>query len=490
MTIKYYTQSQIDQQASVIGQRLRGITSDLTELVHSSVSKPAPNISSFLVALEEGFNPSSDAPSYDTGLAKDYSGTGWYKATDTGTVFNKGVPEGETHIFGDSPTEYVSVHNAWDASTYGERAAVSNITDMSNMFSNNNTFNKDISSWDVSSVTSMNSMFYDATSFNQDLSSWNVSSVSDMSSMFSGATSFNQDLSSWNVSSVTYMSYMFNQAYEFTQDLSQWCVSNISSEPENFEAGSTLTPEQLPVWGTCPRGEDDGTLVVPEEPVEYGPVGLKADYSGTGWYKATDTGTVFSKDVPALETKVFEEGGLEYVSVHTKADAKMYGERATTSNVTDMSGMFYDDAGFNSDISSWDVSSVTDMSNMFMYAYVFNQDISSWDVSNVTNMRGTFNGAYVFNQDLSSWDVSNVTNMSMMFLDARKFNSDISSWDVSSVSDMNSMFGNTFSFNQDLSGWCVTNIPTIPDYFDSGTSAWTLPKPVWGTCPRGENTRT
>lgn len=37
MTIKYYTQSQIDQQASIIGQRLRGITSDLTEYIDASV---------------------------------------------------------------------------------------------------------------------------------------------------------------------------------------------------------------------------------------------------------------------------------------------------------------------------------------------------------------------------------------------------------------------------------------------------------------------
>ena len=44
----------------------------------------------------------------DTGLAEDYSGTGWYKATDTGAVFNNGVPEGETYTFEGDPIEYVS----------------------------------------------------------------------------------------------------------------------------------------------------------------------------------------------------------------------------------------------------------------------------------------------------------------------------------------------------------------------------------------------
>ena len=172
---------------------------------------------------------------------------------------------------------------------------------------------------------------------------------------------------------------------------------------------------------------------VPVEPS--GDMGLAKDYSGAGWYKATDTGTVFSRGVPALEKRVFEEGGLEYVSVHTKEDAKLYGERASTSNVTDMLYCFFSDDSFNQDISSWDVSSVTNMGYMFYVATSFNQDISSWDVSNVTNMEG-------------------------MFLIAS-------------------------SFNQDLSQWCVSKIPTKPSEFDFSTTAWTLPRPVWRTCPRG-----
>lgn len=449
-------------------------------------------------------------PSGDMGLAKDYSGSGWYKATDTGTVFNKGVPKGETHVFSDSPKEYVSVYTKEDAKLYGERAATSNVTNMSSTFSYDTEFNSDISSWDVSSVTTMNSMFYNAsafnqdismwdtskvinmgamfmyayafnrdlsswnvssvtnmsntfgyaTAFNQDISSWNVSSVTDMGYMFSYATTFNQDISSWDVSSATSMNRMFKQATEFTQDLSQWCVSNISSKPAEFETGSALTTEQLPVWGTCPRGEDGSTPVEPETPS--GDMGLREDYSGTGWYKATDTGTVFSKDVPEGETHVFSDSPIEYVSVYTKEDVKLYGGRAATSNITDLS-------------------------MTFSYANTFNQDISSWDVSNVTTMYSMFEGAATFNQDISSWDVSNVTNMWFMFNGALEFNQDISSWDVSSVNDMDYMFSDATSFNQDLSGWCVTKIKTAPNYFDNDAQKWSLPRPVWGTCPRGEN---
>lgn len=133
--------------------------------------------------------------------------------------------------------------------------------------------------------------------------------------------------------------------------------------------------------------------------------GLAKDYPGTGWYKATDTGTVFSKDVPELETHVFSDSPKEYVSVYTKEDAKLYGTRAATSNVTNMASAFYGATSFNEDISSWDVSSVTDMDSLFYNVPEFNSDISSWDVSNVTNMNYMFDGATSFNQDISNWDV-------------------------------------------------------------------------------------
>lgn len=192
-------------------------------------------------------------------------------------------------------------------------------------------------------------------------------------------------------------------------------------------------------------------------------VGLAKDYSGTGWYKATDTGTVFNKDVPNGETHIFPNDPTEYISVYTKEDAKLYADRAATSNVTDMNSMFYSDTSFNEDISHWDTSNITDMTYMFAFADSFNQDISSWNVSNVTIMQGVFYGAAAFNQDISTWDTGSVTNMPYMF------------------------YGAT-SFNQDLSQWCVPLIETSPTSFDEDTPNWTLPKPVWGTCPRGENT--
>jgi surface protein len=129
----------------------------------------------------------------------------------------------------------------------------SNITNMAGMFYIANSFNQDISMWDVSNVTNMVAMFRDASAFNQPLNNWNVSNVTNMGVMFYTANSFNQPLNNWNVANVTNMSYMFYVASSFNQDLSNWCVSNFPTMPDGFNTSAPfLAGAKLPVWGTCP----------------------------------------------------------------------------------------------------------------------------------------------------------------------------------------------------------------------------------------------
>ena len=251
---------------------------------------------------------------------------------------------------------------------------VSNVTDMSHMFAWADYFYGDISGWDVSNVTDMSRMFAAANFFNSDISTWDVSAVTNMDRMFGAAAAFNSDISAWDVSSVTNMYRMFNDARSFNSDISAWDVSGITDMSDMFHRATSFN-SGLSAW----------------------------DVSG----------------------------------------------------VTDMSGMFVRATSFNGDISSWDVSGVTDMSRMFFGATSFNGDISPWDVSGVTDMTSMFREASAFTSDISSWDVSGVTGMSYIFATTNFFNADLSGWNVSSAVGMNDMFREADSFNQNLGNWYI-----------------------------------
>ena len=113
-------------------------------------------------------------------------------------------------------------------------------------------------------------------------------------------------------------------------------------------------------------------------------------------------------------------------------------------------------------ISDWNTTQVKDMSQLFYRKYWFNDDISKWDVSNVKDMSGMFH-AYkwdpsIFNQDISGWDVSNVEDMQLMFYNAVEFNCDLSRWDVKNVVSMRFMFAGAKKFDGNISTWILKNI--------------------------------
>jgi len=138
---------------------------------------------------------------------------------------------------------------------------VSNVTDMSGMFSGASLFNQDIGNWDVSNVTDMSMMFngrgsYNKPIFNQPIGDWDVSSVTTMDSMFSANLAFNQPIGNWDVSNVTDMSDMFSGAESFNKPIDNWDVSNVTSMdgifkkskfnkvPSSWDTSSVVTLEE------------------------------------------------------------------------------------------------------------------------------------------------------------------------------------------------------------------------------------------------------
>ena len=120
-------------------------------------------------------------------------------------------------------------------------------------------FASSMSSWDFGKltdtrlVTNMSNMFKYAQTFESDISNWNVGNVTDMCNMFRDAKRFNSDISQWDVSKVTCMGQMFSRALVFNQDLTSWCVDPAPTHVE-FRTDSAMPSDGShdPVWNTCP----------------------------------------------------------------------------------------------------------------------------------------------------------------------------------------------------------------------------------------------
>jgi surface protein len=199
------------------------------------------------------------------------------------------------------------------------------MTNMNVLFSNANTFNELIESWDTSNVIDMSSMFYNVPSFNQSLYYWNTSNVTNMSAMFNYASTFNQDISSWDTSNVYNMGYMFTDSIAFNQPLNSWNTSNVIVMYVMFSNASAFN-QDISSWNTS---------------------------------NISDMNNMFN-------------------------GASSFNQPLNSWNVlsvTNMDYMFNNASAFNQDISSWNTSNVINMNSMFQNASVFNQDISGWIIS-------------------------------------------------------------------------------------------------------------
>ena len=160
-------------------------------------------------------------------------------------------------------------------------------------------------------------------------------------------------------------------------------------------------------------------------------------------YKYVTGGDYLSKNI-----KITNVGNLYRQSTNYVIDVQ-----ADTSNVTNMSSIFYDSS--LQYITLFDTSNVTNMSNMFQTCISL-ITTSQFDTSNVTNMSNMFNGCskliYV-----PLFDTSNVTNMSRMFYQCTNLTS-VPLFDTSNVTNMNQMFNRT------------ENLLTIPQFDTSNVT--------------------
>lgn len=151
-------------------------------------------------------------------------------------AFENGTCKCPTATVGDTEVINGITYTVVDNTTIVTQIAANNInlcttqvTEMSQLFEFNATFNSDIGFWDTSNVTNMSSMFSGASVFNQDISGWDISSVTTMYNMFNSAIAFNQDIGRWDISNTISINRMFQNATVFNQDLSGWDVLNVTN---------------------------------------------------------------------------------------------------------------------------------------------------------------------------------------------------------------------------------------------------------------------
>ena len=171
-----------------------------------------------------------------------------------------------------------------------------------------------------------------------------------------------------------------------------------------------------------------------------------------------------------------------------------FGKHFNTSNVTDMTGMFwgceklthldlnkFDTSKVTSmhwmflgcselkslDLNNFNTSNVTIMSAMFWGCEKLTHlDLNKFDTSKVTSMEGMFLGCSELKSlDLNNFNTSNVTNMSEMFLACRNLESlNIRNFNTSSVVNMNQMFWGCANLKSlDLTCFSFKGNPTVTD---------------------------
>jgi len=300
-----------------------------------------------------------------------------------------------------------------------------------------------MSMWDVSEVTDMSEAFADQDRFNGDLSQWDTRSVKYFDRMFSGAASFDQDISAWRYAAKKTDNHMFAGATAFKA---------------SWECG--FRPSGLLDFHSCTSSKVMDDIV-----------NGRGDAAGASTSKKSSSSSLYNsisaaKNQPIaaaekLSTSNNEASfGTEEAGVLT--DANIMDEVTDCLLAEPVRGDCHGQAF--GPLSTWDVSRVTNMDQLFMDPpksvegdrhSSFNGDLSKWDVSSVTSMIRMFNRANAFNGDLSRWDVSKVQSFSGMFKHTDRFNGDITNWNMKSAKSVDEMFMMALRFNQDVSKWSL-----------------------------------
>ncbi|MCD8191043.1 MAG: BspA family leucine-rich repeat surface protein [Clostridiales bacterium] len=193
---------------------------------------------------------------------------------------------------------------------------------------------------------------------------------------------------------------------------------------------------------------------------------------GTVQYIAGEGGVVAGTDCIGL------------FSGYEKVTAIHFDGNFDTSNVTDMTMMFYDCHALKSlDVSGFNTANVVNMGGMFCNcASLTALDVSGFDTSRVEDMSGMFGGCY----DLEALNVTGLdisVDIDMMFFGCSSLKElDVSGFDTSQLHGMAYVFAGCSALTSlDLSGWDTSNVEIMDGMFYGCASLRSLNLSGWDT---------
>ena len=142
-----------------------------------------------------------------------------------------------------------------------------------------------------------------------------------------------------------------------------------------------------------------------------------------------------------------------------------------TGNVTNMDELFYECSKLTSlDVSGFDTSNIESMSFIFAHCSSLTSiDVSGFDIRNATNIAGMFyECSGLTTIDVSSFDTSNVESMISLFNGCSRLTSiDVSGFDTKKTTNMGWMFGRCSSLTDlDVSGFDTSKVTYMHNMFD------------------------
>ena len=357
-------------------------------------------------------------------------------------------------------------------------------------------FNPDFNKWKLPKVTSLSYMFAqcNGANFCPNVANWHVARDTVLSmavEMFAGCSgnSFTKlKLNTWNVDYRATITNMFSGCSKLK---TIYCNNNWGNTSIGVFSGCNLL--RGPYHSANSGSYTMGTYARPDTEDQMGRF-----IGNTGICWGYETGVLYlSQDLSDSNTpfsfheeEVLDEKNIPWYDNRTniamvQIDGDIYPQSIAfwfsgcqscndvdnwsglhTSYVTNMNSAFKNCASFNENVSNWDTSNVTDMSFMFYHCtdQDFNPDVSNWDTSKVTTLQSMFDGCTGnnFNPNFSNWDTSSVTTTEGMFYNCKgnSFNPDLVDWDTSNVTNTRYMFAynSGTSFNPNVSNWNVSNL--------------------------------